>query len=56
MGIIQCSEGCKYQLDGYCTLEKTGTVSTINRACPYYKERSTDNRDCLAETSYSHKL
>ena len=36
MGIIQCSSNCKYQIDGYCTLDKCGTVNSINADCPYY--------------------
>ncbi len=51
MGIIQCSEECKFQIDGYCGLEKCSTVSSIFSECPYLLPRSADNADCLSKTS-----
>ena len=49
MGIIQCAEYCKFQKDGYCSLEKYSTVNTENSNCPYFI--SLDNRDGLSQTS-----
>lgn len=38
MGIIQCSENCEYQLDGYCTLSSCTTVGSVTGSCPYCRK------------------
>ena len=40
MGIIQCAENCKYQSDGYCTLDKCSNVNSTENDCPYFVNRS----------------
>ena len=49
MGIIQCAENCKFQKEGYCSLDKCSTVTYNNIDCPYFI--SLDNRNGLRETS-----
>jgi len=50
MGIIPCDSDCKYQKDGYCTLESVEKVnnSVIAQGCAHYidvKERNNINND-----------
>lgn len=54
MGIIQCAEYCKFQKDGYCSLDKCSTVNPENTDCPYFV--SLDNRKSLSETSDTDKF
>ncbi len=54
MGIIQCAEQCKFQKDGYCSLDKCSTVSSVDCDCPYFI--SLDNRNSLFETPNPDKL
>ncbi len=49
MGLIQCAENCKFQRDGYCFLEKCGTVASVDSVCPHYIPKSLDNRERLFE-------
>ncbi len=56
MGIIQCSEECKFQADGYCCLEKFSTVSTFKKECPYFMPISFNDRNSLVKTSNANKL
>ena len=53
MGLIQCALNCKYQLDGYCNLEKCSTVSSKSNDCPYFK--SADNINGFLKTSNADK-
>lgn len=54
MGIIQCSEFCKYQKDGYCDLEKCSAVYPSDKDCPYFI--SLDDRNSLSQTSNPYNL
>ncbi len=56
MGVIQCAENCKYQRDGYCTLDKPSAVNSVSGGCPYYIKKSFDEGDCLGKLPYSDKL
>ena len=56
LGVIWCAENCKYQTDGYCQLNKCGTVNTLSGICPYYTEKSFDKCDRLGETPNAYKL
>ena len=56
MGIIQCSEKCKFQTDGYCNLEKCSTVGILDNKCPYYIPKLFDDRNSLTETSDTYKF
>lgn len=56
MGIIQCSESCKFQQDGYCSLDKCSVVSSTEKGCPYFVSRLADNGDCLGKTSHTDKF
>ncbi|MFQ8953194.1 MAG: hypothetical protein ACLR56_09420 [Oscillospiraceae bacterium] len=42
MGLIQCAENCKYQSDGYCTLNKCTVVNSVSGVCPYLSRPETD--------------
>ena len=42
MGLIQCAENCKYQSDGYCTLNKCTVVNSVSGVCPYLSRPVTD--------------
>lgn len=56
MGVIQCAENCKYQKDGYCTLEKPIAVNSVSGGCPYYIKNSFNESDCLGKLPYPDKL
>ena len=56
MGIIQCAENCKYQKEGYCTLDKPSPVNSVLGGCPYYIKKSFDEGDCLGKPSDTDKL
>lgn len=56
MSIIQCAENCKYQVDGYCSLDKCSNVNSLTNSCPYFTERSLNNRNCLFEIADPDKF
>ena len=56
MGLIQCAENCKYQIDGYCNLEICGNVNSPQHVCPYYLPRLTNISESLSESRNSNKL
>ena len=56
MGLIQCAEDCKYQLDGYCNLEICGSVNSPYHICPYYLPRLTNVGKSLSECRNPDKL
>ncbi|ADU26945.1 hypothetical protein [Ethanoligenens harbinense] len=44
MSLIQCTNDCKFQKDGYCNLEKAGLLSDTScsgekKDCLYYQAR-----------------
>ncbi len=51
MGLIQCAESCKYQSDGYCSLNNPSVVNSVSGICPYLIPQLLNNRDSLAESS-----
>ncbi len=50
MGIIQCSENCKFQLEGYCNLDKLSTVTSVKNNCPYFVPILNNKTDSLSQT------
>lgn len=43
MSLIQCTNDCKFQEDGYCHLEKAGMmtdtpVQSVQKDCLYYQQ------------------
>lgn len=56
MNLIECSESCKFQADGYCRLEKCGEVSSVESGCPYFAAVSADNGNGLRKASDADKL
>lgn len=56
MGIIQCAEDCKYQLDGYCRLDKCTTVNSVTKNCPYFIKCSADKCDRFTKLSDTDKF
>ena len=56
MGLIQCAEHCKFQIDGYCNLEKCSTVNSLNKNCPYFIPLSFDYTNSLSQTANTYKL
>ena len=56
MNLIQCAFDCKYQKDGYCSLETVGPVNSINNSCPHYAPNSTDKIKHFADTLNTDKF
>lgn len=50
LGLIQCAENCKYQIDGYCALEICSNINSPESDCPYYLSRSTDSLNSLSQS------
>ncbi|MDR1002242.1 MAG: hypothetical protein LBL82_03095 [Oscillospiraceae bacterium] len=43
MNLITCNSNCKYQVDGYCELDKPSEVSNSTlTACPYFKQNTAE--------------
>ncbi len=51
MSLIQCDEKCKYQQEGFCRLEKIGTVNTLNASCPYYRPKYLNQSNGVLKAS-----
>lgn len=56
MGLIQCAEKCKFQKDGYCFLEKCGTVASTESECPHFIPKSLDNREGLFKACSTYEF
>ena len=56
MSLIQCSQGCEFQIDGYCRLEKCGFVNSTEDGCPYFKKKSFNKGNGFSETSNTDKF
>ena len=56
MGIIQCAEPCEHQNDGYCELNCCGAVCSLKNGCPYFKEKSSDQADRVAQPLNANQL
>lgn len=54
LGLIQCAENCKYQLDGYCNLEICSNINSPESDCPYYL--SNDSFNGLSQSSDTNKF
>lgn len=55
MGIIQCAKHCKFQLDGYCGLERPSIVTVVDDDCPYFSELFNKSNS-LAQANNPNKL
>ncbi len=56
MGIIQCAENCKHQIDGYCQLDKCSNVTSLENSCPYFVNRLFNKSDSLREIADGNKF
>lgn len=56
MKIIQCAENCRYQNDGYCSLENCGSVNTTEHPCPYYIQKPLNSSDGLLKIADTDKF
>ena len=56
MGIIQCAENCKHQIDGYCSLDKCSNVTSLENPCPYFVKRLFNDGNSLCQISNPYKL
>lgn len=46
MNLINCSEDCRYQLEGYCKLEKVTGISSVKvNGCSYFRARKKEKKD-----------
>jgi len=51
MNLIQCALNCKFQKDGYCSLEAVAPVNTILSSCPHYSPSLSNNIEHFTDTS-----
>ena len=42
--MIPCSLDCKYQTDGYCSLNRATTVNSTENDCPHYDKKINELR------------
>ena len=56
MSIIPCSEECKFQIEGYCSLEKPSTVNSIKNDCPYFIPNLINKRNGLLQTGNPYEF
>lgn len=56
MGLIQCADDCKYQIDGYCQLEICSNVNSLENSCPYYISNSPNNTNRLGQITDTNKF
>lgn len=57
MSIIPCSAHCKYQMDGYCTLDRPTTVNNLlDYGCVHYIPRDEDYLADLYPRSPNHGI
>ncbi len=56
MGIIQCARECKFQKDGYCTLEKCGKIGDLDNDCLYFEPCLFNAGNGLGKTADPDKL
>ena len=54
MSFIQCAKPCKYQSDGYCSMDVIGKITNTEGGCPHYV--SKDSNDSLSEISNGMEL
>ena len=54
--IIQCAEFCRFQSDGYCSLENCGNVNSTKHPCPYYIPKLTNGSNSLLQITNTDKL
>ncbi|MGN0688494.1 MAG: hypothetical protein ACI4KA_10345 [Oscillospiraceae bacterium] len=40
MNFVLCSENCRWQQDGMCTLEDITRISAVGKGCCHYEEAS----------------
>ncbi len=43
VNLLTCSQNCRHQRDGYCTMEGIQPVQRLGDGCPYF----IDNKDIL---------
>ena len=56
MEIIQCAEKCKFQRDGYCSLDKMSVINSVTESCPFFVADLFDNRKSFFEASDTDKF
>lgn len=56
MNLIQCAFNCKFQKDGYCSLEEVAPVNSIETNCPHYSPLLANKIEHFANTSDSNKF
>ena len=56
MGIIPCSHKCKFQSDGYCSLEQCSTVNSLTTDCPYFIDALFNQSNSLTKRVNTDKL
>lgn len=56
MRIIQCAENCRFQADGYCSLENCSNINSPDHSCPYYIPRLANGGNGLLQITDTDKL
>ena len=54
--IIQCAENCRFQNDGYCSLETCSNVNSTEHPCPYFILNTSNSSDGLLKITDTDKL
>lgn len=56
MKIIQCAENCRFQADGYCSLESCSNINSVEHPCPYFIQKPLNSGDGLLKIADTDKL
>ncbi len=56
MKIIQCAEACRFQSEGYCSLESCTNINSVKHSCPYYMPKLSEGGNGLLEITNADKL
>ncbi len=56
MKIIQCAEICRFQNDGYCSLESCTNINSTKHPCPYYIPKLSQGSNSLLEIADADKF
>lgn len=62
MNLLPCSQPCRHQHDGYCTVEGTQPIEQIGGTCPYFVDirdalpLTKQQLNCLRQTGNTNQL
>ncbi len=56
MKIIQCAEICRFQSEGYCSLESCTNINSTKHPCPHFIPKLAQGGDGLLQITDADKF